>query len=146
MGRISFSKIENRAGKTFEYHPHVGYQYEVDGHHYFSEIIYPECSLGRQSWAQSVVARYPPQGSCLVYYSPQHPGYAVLEPGVHPHSFIFTGVGAMLVYGGSLAAIAMLRVARRPLVPPALRRGEVFVCLALILSFYVGVAVFCWLP
>ncbi len=52
----------------------------------------------------------------------------------------------MLVYGGSLAAIAMLRVARRPLVPPALRRGEVFVCLALILSFYVGVAVFCWLP
>ena len=115
IGRITYAQVENSGENRFHYMPRVGYIYQIGSKKLFGDTIYPECAIGgTMLWAQSVVARHPPESACRVYYSPTHPALTTLEPGLAPHSFIFASVGFMLAYTGGLLGRLAFSTWRRP--------------------------------
>ena len=85
-GVIIFSEVHE--GCCGEYHegwwPSVSYRYSVDGREYISDNIeVTDFSIGNIGYfARQVIQRYP-VGECVkVYYNPENPAIAVLEPGV----------------------------------------------------------------
>lgn len=60
--------------------PHVTYTYEVDGKTYHSSNIMAGGDVGGMN-VENTLARYPQGAKVTVYYDPQNPKDAVLEPG-----------------------------------------------------------------
>jgi hypothetical protein len=90
----------NTGGRT-SYSAAVRYEYEVDGTTYVSCTISFGSKLyfGRFS-AQEVVATYPVGEKTTVYYNPNNPRIATLEPGISMGSFIVLGLSAVFFIVG----------------------------------------------
>ena len=81
-GEITASKVKKRHDSengTVEY-PHISYTYEVNGKKHHSSNIMAGGELGGMN-VESTLARYPLGLKVTVYYDPQNPKDAVLEPG-----------------------------------------------------------------
>src|SRR5262245_9024358 len=63
--------------ETTSYHPHVTYEYDVNGQRYRSERLKASDGFYRAGMlpgnAQAVVDRYPPGAQITVYYNPANP-------------------------------------------------------------------------
>jgi len=76
------------------YTPRVVYTYAVDGVSYHGERI----RVGAQTFVSSrrkveqELARYPVGGEVRVYYNPQNPAEALLEPGVPSRATLIVGI------------------------------------------------------
>ncbi len=81
-GEITASKINRRHDSEQGYveYPHVSYTYEVNGKKHHSSNIMAGGELGGVK-VESTLARYPLGSQVTVYYDPQNPKDAVLEPG-----------------------------------------------------------------
>lgn len=81
-GEITVSKVNRRHDSEHGYveYPHVSYTYEVNGKKYHSSNIMAGGELGGVK-VESTLARYPLGSNVTVYYDPQNPKDAVLEPG-----------------------------------------------------------------
>ena len=83
IGKISASEVRvSRAGRrhgTTQF-PHVSYTYEVNGKAYHSSNIMAGGEIGGVN-VESTLARYPNGSEVTVYYNPQKPNDAVLQPG-----------------------------------------------------------------
>jgi hypothetical protein len=81
-GEIIASKVKKRHDSEHgpvEY-PHVSYTYEVNGKTHHSSNIMAGGEIGGVN-VESTLTRYPQGSKVTVYYDPQNPKDAVLEPG-----------------------------------------------------------------
>jgi len=81
-GAILQSMVVAQAqGRGRAYVPRVSYEYEIDGISYSgTAITVCDSSLGR-AWSQKIVDRYPGGAPVKIYYNPEKPSDALLEPG-----------------------------------------------------------------
>lgn len=109
-GVIIQSEIETRTSTTGEganrktvekSYPRVKYEFSVNGRSFVSNAI----KFGQSADAYKTVARYPVGQIVAVFYNPDKPDQAVLEPGADPtFSIGFMGLGVIFIIIGFLAA------------------------------------------
>jgi hypothetical protein len=92
------------------YSPEVTYRFQIDGQIFASsQIKFGENSYGSRRKAQEIVNQYPVGKQVMVYYEPERPTNAVLEPGVSAGSYLVLGLGlfftAIGLIGGPLTLI-----------------------------------------
>src|SRR5262245_39046442 len=94
-----------------EIRPHVVYTYTVAGTPYTSSQISFDLfdKPGGQGRVESIVARYPVGQNVTVYYDPNEPATALLEPAVYSHFLLPLLFGALFFFGGSLILWKALR-------------------------------------
>jgi len=100
-GEIVSSYVEvGDHGDSWSAWPRVSYTYLVDGKKYTSNNIEVE-DFGRatDSYAQKVIQRYPEGARVKVFYEPDDPAVAVLEPGF-PRSSGFVFIFLLVVIMG----------------------------------------------
>ncbi len=102
-GRIVSSHVEEvRLGPKVKYQAQVRYHYEVKRRPYLgSEIRYGDTTGSARSAQQKLVDKYPAGSQVDVYYDPDSPDTAVLEPGGTPLLMTIPPV-ALLGIGGYL--------------------------------------------
>ncbi|MCY1018207.1 DUF3592 domain-containing protein [Pyxidicoccus sp. MSG2] len=77
------------------YRPRVEYTYTVDGQSYTGTALGRDVvEVSSQQHAQTHAARYVPRAPVTVFYDPNDPGQALLEPGVQAASWAIPGAGA----------------------------------------------------
>ena len=88
------------------YSPVVIYDYDVDGAHLQgNRVTSSTFRSSERSWAEEVVNRYPVGEVVLVYYDPENPGNAVLEPGMDQSTWILIGIGGLFASIGIVGAV-----------------------------------------
>lgn len=99
--------VEQRDGSIL-YRAHIVYAYSVNGREYEAERIRfgtEESASSVQDRAARWVEAYPPGKQVIVYYDPQSPADAVLEPGAYEDAYVLLVFGIVLtVAGATLAA------------------------------------------
>ncbi|MFA5261340.1 MAG: DUF3592 domain-containing protein [Candidatus Omnitrophota bacterium] len=86
----------------------VQYEYTVDGVKYSShKISFGEYRTNNSGQAQATVDHYPPQAQVVVYYNPDKPEEAVLEPGKTGGIVILFVVGGMFGLMGILGLMGV---------------------------------------
>lgn len=76
------------------YFADVLFTYVVNDHRYESDrVTFGQFGNGNRSRAQGIVDRYPVGGVVPVYYQPEKPETAVLEPGVTAGPYFILGMG-----------------------------------------------------
>jgi hypothetical protein len=89
--------------KSITYTPKVQFKYSVEGVNYVSNNIFAgrgEYKSPRRSSAQNIVKKYPEGKKVLVYYNPDNPSEAVLEPGTPPGIYLPFLVGIVFLFIG----------------------------------------------
>ena len=80
------------------YSPEVNYTFQVNEQSYVnSRIKFGENSYSSRRKAEEIAAAYPTGQGVTVYYEPEDPRNAVLEPGVSGGSYIVLGIGIFFV-------------------------------------------------
>ncbi len=76
------------------YTPDLEYEYVINGEAYRSNRLYTYTTTYRtEAKAQSILSKYPKQRKVMVYYNPDKPAIAVLEPGIHDYAtYLVLGV------------------------------------------------------
>jgi tetratricopeptide (TPR) repeat protein len=104
---ISSEVIRDTSGKRPIYIPKVFYEYSVTGNKYSSnEVSIGHWDSSSPKGAQKIVNRYPTGKDVIVYYDPDNPEDAVLEPGTSIGDYtlilfgaIFIGAGLLIILG-----------------------------------------------
>ncbi len=126
-GLVTTSEVRATGTSTDNegYCPSVSYSYLVDGKLYTSDNVELMFLCSRTHPAAQVVQRYPAGKRVDVYYDPQDPAFAVLEPGIPDNDvFLLVLIVASISAGALLFAFALLVISgvvalpRRAL-PPA---------------------------
>ncbi len=75
--------------------PEVTYTYTVDGKTYTGTALgLDTVEVSNERMAREHAARYVPGAPVTVYYDPENPSRALLEPGIHSDSWLIPGAGA----------------------------------------------------
>ena len=91
----------NRRVTSTMYQARVDYEYEVDGRMRRSRrISFGEYSTSDPADAEAIVGKYPAGGAVKVYYDPQMPERAALEPGVTFGNYFLLGIGLVFLFVG----------------------------------------------
>lgn len=90
---------------TTVYGAAVVYKYRVNNRTFSSDqVAIGQGSSSRFSYARQISERYPRGARVMVYYSPDDPAQAVLEPGLSLKAFFTLGVGLAFLLVGLVAA------------------------------------------
>jgi hypothetical protein len=96
------------------YHAKISYEYKVDETAYTgTRVAYGDCGSSRPSRAHSIVDRYPEGATVKVFYNPEAPAEAVLEPGTQPQAFFLPAVGSVFILVGLGMVVGLPAAARR---------------------------------
>jgi len=108
-------------GKTTRmYTAEVHYSYSVNGVRHTSDRVTPgDSSTSRASSKQEIVGRYPAGARVPVYYDPDRPQSALLEPGPVFITYIPFIFGLLAIVAG----VASFFWRSRPMPPPGSRRS-----------------------
>jgi hypothetical protein len=100
------NRIGTNRQSRITYKANVFYEYSVKSNKYSSDkISFGDYSSSNQSHAQNIVNRYPRGKDVKVYYNPEDPQLAVLEPGVSWATYTPLGAGVFFILiGGAFAA------------------------------------------
>jgi hypothetical protein len=103
-GEVAVSDLqrdEDSDGSTM-YQAEVSYRYEVGGKPLVANRVFFGDGVSVSSSAGAVrrVDRYPAGSKVRVYYDPEKPARAVLEPGPTWHVYALTAIGAVVVLLG----------------------------------------------
>ena len=83
------------------YKANVSYEYSVGGTRYSSDkVSFGEYGDSDPEHARGIVGRYPAGKTVQVYYNPEKPDVAVLEPGASWSSYVPLGVGILFALAG----------------------------------------------
>lgn len=109
--KVSTSTSNTGSGRrrrtTTTYEADVRYEYRVDANRYSgNKVSFGEYSSSNRGHAERIVDRYPKGKSVEVFYNPDKPDTAVLEPGVSGGVYIPLGIGALFAVIGLGATIA----------------------------------------
>lgn len=121
QGRVTQSKEEISTDGSRAV---VVYDYRIGDKQYScGRVSFGQYGYSRDQCAGSIVDRYPKGGTVRVYYKPDEPDVAVLEPGVSDGVFLLIGVGSMIgLFGGFLAigiTVTWFRRSRAPVCDPS---------------------------
>jgi hypothetical protein len=113
-GRVTDSSVEvqrNETGtgrkkkRSTYYAPDVSYTYSVEGVPYSSnQIIYGATRYDDKSTAQAIAGQYPKGSDVTVYYDPESPDSAVLEPGIKSSSYTMLIMGIVFIVTGVITS------------------------------------------
>ena len=118
QGEVTESKVEKKVKRVkrdgrFEtkttFLANVQYSYSVDGTPYSGGKVSFGDYGGEQKHAREIVGRYPKGKAVDVYYDPEKPEMAVLEPGATRSSYLILGIGLVALIGGIAAYFGMGR-------------------------------------
>lgn len=105
-GVVERSEVTTHRGheKQTMYSPEVAYRYNVDGKDFQGSMVAfgGDFSSNNSSHAYAVTEQYPVGKEVSVYYEPDAPGHAVLEPGVTWKSYLAFGIGLAFLAAGVL--------------------------------------------
>ncbi len=92
-GRVVQSSVNQFTTKgTTTFRPIVVYSYTVGAVRYMStRLSFRSQATGSRDAAAKITGAYPAGRAVRVFYDPQDPGQAVLEPGGNPWTFIVAG-------------------------------------------------------
>ncbi|MCA9013896.1 MAG: DUF3592 domain-containing protein [Planctomycetaceae bacterium] len=91
--KVASHRSSNSNSST--YSPDITYRYQVEEQDYECETVWfgSDVSTSNKSLAQDTVKKYPVKKQVDVYYDPQDPAIAVLEPGVFKLTYFFYLLG-----------------------------------------------------
>jgi hypothetical protein len=97
-GKIQRSLVVESGSEDKAYKPEIVYEYQVNGRYYVGDVwrIGSEAYTAREK-SEFAVAGYPPGRPVTVYYNPDEPAEAVLEPGETGWSSAFAGAVFFLI-------------------------------------------------
>jgi hypothetical protein len=101
QGTVMHSDVVRERGTgdnrgKYHYEADVMFEFELDGQTYSSNnVSFGEYASSQASHAREIVRRYPEGSRVTVYYNPEDPDTAVLEPGVSWSSYILLGMGIL---------------------------------------------------
>ena len=114
-GIITVSKVvksESTTGtgtnkrRTVSYHAKIHFKYSVNGKSYTSNNV----TFGQSTKAAGkIVNHYPTGKKVSVFYNPENPKVAVLEPGISTASYLFLGFGILFALIGLIFLIRFAR-------------------------------------
>ncbi len=108
-GTIETSQVTETFQKgRRRYSPSVSYSYEIGGQRLTSKYIWAsggDSSTNREPH-QAVVDKYQVGSPVKVFYDPQNPGFAILEPGITTTNYIVLGGGGAILLAGAIMAVA----------------------------------------
>jgi hypothetical protein len=114
-GQITASEVQEgpssgRLVPVVRYRAAIVYHYDVDGtQRAGTRVSMDEAPFGSRSWAEERVERYPVATAVRVWYDPDDPSHAVLEPGINGEHV--RGLAAALLFL-VLGVVVMLRSIR----------------------------------
>ncbi|GEM_PF-3545641 len=110
QGRVTESTLRSVGNENPSMEPAITYFYAVNGASFTGTAISPGLAFQSADLARTVLSRYPTRSIQNVYYQPDNPANAYLEPGIQPCSFLnlLLGVGAFLFGGSSVAACGFI--------------------------------------
>jgi hypothetical protein len=82
--------------------PHIVFSYFVDNTAHRRLFDFPEGTHPLPEFTQTYLKRYPVGTQVNVYYDPQHPEIATLEPGAQG-DWMILALGILMTVGGALA-------------------------------------------
>ncbi|MBK8988939.1 MAG: DUF3592 domain-containing protein [Chloroflexi bacterium] len=94
---ISATVREDRDDDGTSYFADVTYQYTAADRRHSSDNVSFGQYGGSSRHAEGIVARYPVGQRVTVYYDPDDPMTAVLEPGANFGSYLLVGMGALFI-------------------------------------------------
>ncbi|MBI4979973.1 DUF3592 domain-containing protein [Candidatus Woesearchaeota archaeon] len=110
-GQVINSKVsqEFQSSGGYWYKPEIVYTYSVEGNNYSSNFVTvePVCYNNPQK-PTKIVNLYPSGTKVTVYYSPNDPSVAVLEPGAKSGGYVITVVGIIFFLIGILGIMGIL--------------------------------------
>jgi hypothetical protein len=111
-GKITYSRSESRrVDKQTRYSPTVKYTYQAAGRRYVgSRISASDMHQKSLSGADKILRKYPTGGRVTVYYNPDDPAVAVLEPGMPKNVFVLLACAAACF---GLAVLVSVSAARQ---------------------------------
>ncbi len=88
------------------YHADVNYSYAVDDRRYQADTVnFGQYGSSSKARAEEIISRYPVGERVNVYYDPETPETAVLEPGVTWSSYLVLGMGFLFALIPSIILI-----------------------------------------
>lgn len=113
------SKDSNGNSQTYTtYSAIVRYEYRVANKSYASQQVSFSNPNASETTAEARVSKYPVGSTVNVYYAPDDPRKAVLEPGITAESFVVAFLSLMFIVGGVICAVVGFKFG------PYLRRGS----------------------
>lgn len=113
-GKVIESKLKRRkkSREKDTYEAVVIYQYEVDGESFEGDSVWAgQYSSSSRSSMQKIVSQYRVGADVSVYYSPDDPYEAVLQPGAFASSYMVFGIGMLfLVFGCILVVVPIIKL------------------------------------
>jgi hypothetical protein len=94
-GQIQQSVVQYHSGDGGRYSPWIQYGFTVAGQRYQCDMITYRSLPTDRAAAESYVERYPPGSPVHVFYDPESPDVAVLEPGADRRSYL---IGAAVLF------------------------------------------------
>ncbi len=104
-------KTGTRTARTkTSYRAEVLYDYVVNGETYSAnKVLFGQVGKGSPASARKIVNRYPAGKKVTVYYNPDEPEIAVLEPGATGGTYVLFGVGCVFILFGVVALFGKMR-------------------------------------
>lgn len=109
-GSVIVSELERRRKKkSTTYEAAVVFKYEVAGEELEGDKIwFGQYSSSNRSEMQALLRQYPVGKKVTVYYSPDEPSAAVLQPGAFKSSYMVYGIGMLFLGIGCLLLLIPL--------------------------------------
>jgi hypothetical protein len=79
--------------------PHIAFSYQVANNQYNTTFMFPEGTHPSQQFSQAYLDKYPVGTEVTVYFNPDHPETATLEPETKG-DWMILALGVMMVIGG----------------------------------------------
>ncbi|MCW8963467.1 MAG: DUF3592 domain-containing protein [Gammaproteobacteria bacterium] len=107
----AYRSASNKLESSISYTPVLVYDYQVDGKMFTGTVIYKSFAHALEFIAEGYIEQYAVGSAVTVYYNPDDPEDAVLEPGfkIFSHYFAFTFFGGLF----ALIGVGILVVAFR---------------------------------
>ncbi|MHC4082207.1 MAG: DUF3592 domain-containing protein [Planctomycetota bacterium] len=87
-----------RTERGFEYLPRIVYEYSANGaRHRADRITFDDLRFDSHLAAKTIADQYAPGTEVTVYYDPERPERAVLEPGLSWTAYLLPAFGAVLM-------------------------------------------------
>ena len=90
QGMIETSSI---AAEGDELLPDIQFSYRIADKDYLKNIEFPNSTSPTQEFSNHYVNKYPPGAVVAVYYNPDNPEQATLEPGLQPGDWMILAFG-----------------------------------------------------
>jgi hypothetical protein len=105
----STTRERGRTRTSTTYGARIIFKYDVEGKvRYANTRRFGELSGSNEEWANSIADRYPAGAKFDVFYNPEDPNLAILEPGIESEAFWLPGAGLAFFAFGLAAALIIV--------------------------------------